>query len=259
MAVRYEQQDDVAVITLDRPDVYNAISPELAQELAVGLARASEEARAAVITGQGRAFCSGADLATLKDEYESGSPDLGRLIREIFNPTIENLLEARVPTIAAINGVAAGAGMGLALACDLRVMGEDAFFMSAFIGLGLVPDSGSTWHLPHYVGLSKATEITMTNRRVPAAEAQKIGLAHRVTATDQVVKEAVEWAAELADGPTQAYVATRRLLREASGSGIEAALAQEEVWQGRLGRTPAHMEGVNAFLEKRDPNFRNVD
>ena len=256
MAVTYEMHGDVALITLDQPDRYNAVDQDLCDGLVHGLGRAGAEARAAVITGAGKAFCSGADLSDLMDEYAVGGPDLHRVIGERFNPMVEALLEAPVPTVAAVNGAAAGAGMGIALACDLRVMAETSFFLSAFIGLALIPDTGTTWLLPHHLGLSRAIELTFSNRRLPAPEAAQLGLTSDVVAPEMVVDRALEVAETLANGPRDAYVATRRLLIAASSSDPRAALAEERATQGELGTSPNHLEGMNAFQEKRPPNFR---
>lgn len=259
MAVRYQRDGDVAVITLDRAERFNAVTQELCDGLVESLARAGREARAAVITGAGQAFCSGADLSDLMGEYERGGPDLAAVIGERFNPLVEALFQAPIPTIAAVNGAAAGAGMGLALACDLRVMSTEAFFLSAFIGLALIPDTGTTWLLTRHLGLSRAMELTFTNRRLPADEAHQLGLAHRLAPPDEVLSEAVTWAKTLADGPTEAYVATRQLLRSAAVTDVAAALAAERAEQGRLGTSATHLEGMRAFLEKRPPDFRTAE
>lgn len=256
MSVTFDLRGDVALLTLDRPDRFNAVTQELSDGLVDGLQRAGDEARAAVITGAGKAFCSGADLSDLMGEYETGGPDLARVIGERFNPMVEALLDAPVPTVAAVNGAAAGAGMGLALACDMRVMAESSFFLSAFIGLALIPDSGTTWLLPHHLGLSRALELTFSNRRLPAAEAGDLGLAADVVPGEKVVERAMEVAEGLAEGPTPAYVATRRLLIDAVTSEPAASLAAEQRTQGELGNAPDHLEGMKAFLEKRPPNFR---
>ncbi|CAN5879509.1 enoyl-CoA hydratase-related protein [soil metagenome] len=257
MAVTYDQDGDVAVLTLNRPDRFNSVTQDLCDGLVGGLARAGSEARAAVITGAGRAFCAGADLADLMGEYDTGGPDLNRVIGERFNPMVEALLDAPVPTVAAVNGVAAGAGLGLALACDLRVMGEEAFFMSAFIGLALIPDTGTTWLLPRHLGLSRAMEFTFSNRRMGAEEVGDLGLG-QVVATHEVVSVAVTTASRLADGPTRGYVATRRLLIGASHTDPGSALAHEREVQGGLGTSPDHLEGMRAFLDKRPADFHSV-
>lgn len=258
MSVSYDLRGDVAVVTLDRADRFNAITQDLCNGLVEALSRAGAEARAAVLTGAGKAFCSGADLSDLMGEYETGGPDLSRVIGERFNPIVEALLDAPVPTVAAVNGAAAGAGMGLALACDLRVMAEESFFLSAFIGLALIPDSGTTWLLPHHLGLSRAMELTFTNRRLPAAEAHQLGLAKAVVPAGEVVSRAVELADDLADGPTAAYVATRRLLLGATHTDAASTLEEERRVQGELGTSSAHLEGMKAFLEKRPADFRGV-
>lgn len=256
MAVTYQLRDDVALLTLDRPDRFNSVTEELCRGLVDGLARAGEEARAAVVTGAGKAFCAGADLSDLMDEYETGGPDLRRVIGERFNPMIEALLGSEVPTVAAVNGAAAGAGMGLALACDLRVMADTSFFLSAFIGLALIPDTGTTWLLPHHLGLSRAIEFTFSNRRMSAAEAADLGLTLAVVPGEELMERAFEIAAGLTDGPTPAYVATRRLLVNAASSDPYTAITAEQQTQGELGRAPAHLEGMRAFLEKRPADFR---
>ncbi len=256
MSARYELLNDVALVTLDRPDVFNSIDQSLSDGLVAGLERAGEEARVAVITGSGKAFCAGADLAGLAADYASGSPDLAGLIENRFEPMLEALIGSKVPTIAAINGAAAGAGLGLALACDLRAMAPSAFLTASFVGIGLIPDTGSTWWLTHHIGVSRTMELVITNRRMTSEEALALGLAHRVA--EDVVTEAMEWAGALADGAIGAMVETRRLLHLASGGDMRRALDAEGEAQGRLGSSPVHLEGVSAFNEKRKPDYRNV-
>ena len=254
MAVHYQVDGDVAVITLARPDRFNSVSAELATGLVSALDRAGDEARAAVLTGSGKAFCAGADLSDLMSEYETGGPDLARVLGERFNPMATALYEARIPTVAAVNGVAAGAGMGLALGCDLRIMSAEAYFLSAFIGLGLVPDTGSTWLLVHHLGLARAIEFTATNRRMGAAEAASLGLARAVAGGD-LLTEATAQAQTLAQGPTGGYVANRKILYGATSLGFLDALEEERTVQGALGVTPDHLEGMRAFIEKRPAQF----
>ena len=186
MSVDYVLEDDLAIVTLNRPDRYNAIEASLSDGLIEAANRAGEEARALVLTGAGKAFCSGADLNDLMPDYESGDgPDLARLLDVVFHPALHALLECKVPVIGAINGVAAGAGLGLALACDIRVMAKEAFLTSAFTAIGLVPDSGTTWWLSHHLGVSRALEIAFTNRRVGAEEVRELGLCVDVVPGDQ--------------------------------------------------------------------------
>lgn len=258
MSVNYELVGEVAVIRLARPERFNSVSTDVSRGLIDALARATREARAAVLTGEGKAFCAGADLADLMGEYEAGGPDLARVIDQSFNPMIRALMEAGVPTIAAINGVAAGAGLGLALACDLRVMSSDAFFLSAFIGLALIPDTGSTWLLVKHLGLSRAIEFTVTNRRIGAEEAGSLGLA-KVTPAEDLLTAAMALAQDLAAGPTATYVANRKILYDAAATDLTTALKNEKRIQGELGTSALHLEGMKAFLEKRKPDFRTPD
>lgn len=258
MSANYILEGDVAVITLDRPDRYNAIDAGLSMAVVALLAQAGQESRAVVMTGAGKAFCSGADLAGFQDEYDNGSPDLAAHLDHEFHPLVEALAGCAVPTVAAVNGVAAGAGMGLALGCDLRVMAESAYFTSAFTAIGLVPDSGSTWLLPHHLGTSLAIEMSLTNRRLGAAEALQRGLCVEVAPDGEAVATAIEVAAKLADLPTDALVTTRRLIHSSRRISFAEALEAERMEQGRLGKTPEHAEGVKAFLEKRKPDFRGV-
>lgn len=256
MSVDYTLQDDVAVVTMNRPDRYNAIESSLSEGLVDAFGRAGNEARAAILTGAGKAFCSGADLTDLMADYETGGPDLGQALDEVFHPVIHALTECAVPTIAAVNGVAAGAGLGLALGCDLRVMAESAFLTSAFTAIGLAPDSGTTWLLPRHVGVAKALELALTNKRVSGEEALQLGLCTEVAPDGEALNRAVALAGELADMVPDALVTTRRLIRWSTSHNFYEALAAEKTEQARLGKTPEHREGVKAFTEKRPPNFR---
>lgn len=258
MSVTYSLEADLAVIMLDRPEVFNSIDQSLADGVIEGIGRAGREARAIVLTGSGKAFCAGADLGELRREYaEAGGPDLLSVITNRFNPVVEAIVDAEVPIVAAVNGAAAGAGMGLALACDVRVMSTRGFFMSAFINVGLIPDSGSSWFLPAMVGVSRAMEIAMSGRRVDAEESHRLGLAVAVTDPESMIEEAKRVAGGFADGPTVAYRSTRRILHAAAASSLEAILQEEARVQGELGALPTHEEGMTAFAEKRPPDFRS--
>jgi 2-(1,2-epoxy-1,2-dihydrophenyl)acetyl-CoA isomerase len=254
MSVNYRMDGTVAVITLSRPEKFNSVSGDLSRRLVEAVSQAGAESRALILTGEGKAFCAGADLADLMADYETGGPDLASVINDRFNPMVQALVDVPVPTIAAINGVAAGAGLGLALACDLRVVSSEAFFLSAFIGLALIPDTGSTWMLVHHLGLARAIEFTATNRRMAADEIAHLGLG-RIAQPGDLLSASLMLAAELAAGPTPAYAATRRLLLGAAASNLSSALEAERVTQGELGRTALHLEGMRAFLEKRKPDF----
>jgi 2-(1,2-epoxy-1,2-dihydrophenyl)acetyl-CoA isomerase len=255
MSVSYRLEGEVAIVTLARPEKFNAVSADLSRGLIDAISRAGTESRAIVLTGEGKAFCAGADLADLMADYEAGGPDLASVINDRFNPMVQSLIDARVPTIAAVNGVAAGAGLGLALACDLRVMSSEAFFVSAFIGLALIPDTGSTWLLVHHLGLARAIEFTTTNRRMAGEEAAVLGLA-QVVEPEELMAKAFLLATDLAGGPTSAYVANRKILFGAAASSFSSALEAERVTQGELGNSALHLEGMRAFLDKRKPDFR---
>ncbi len=257
MQCGYELAGEVAVVTLRRPSRYNAITLMMAGELTEAIQRAGKEARAAVITGEGRAFCAGADLIELTEELENVG-DLETILHRYFHPLINALHDAEVPTLAAINGPAAGAGMGIALSCDLRVMDPKSYFMSAFIHLGLTPDSGTAWYLPQMVGLSRAIEITMSGRKVSAQESSDIGLCHRVSAEGEALSEAMEWARRLCDGPISAYAANRKLLYATTALAFAQGLDAEATSQGLLGSSALFKEGVAAFKEKRKADFRSA-
>lgn len=258
MGVEYRVEGDVAVITMNRPDRFNAIEATISSGMVEALSHAGDESRAAVITGAGKAFSSGADLADLMSDYETGGPDLASHLEIVFHPIIEAMTGCAVPTVAAVNGVAAGAGLGVALGCDMRVMAESAFLTSSFTAIGLVPDSGTTWWLPQMVGVSKALELTLTNRRVDAEEAHELGLCVEIAPDGEVEQKAIARASELADLVPDSLVTTRRLIREAAALSFSDALEAEKTEQGRLGTTPEHLEGVKAFLEKRKPDFRST-
>jgi len=259
MTTRYELDGDVAIVTLNRPDRYNAINGDLSTAVVEAMERAGNESRAVVLTGEGKAFCSGADLSGFVDEYDNGGPDLAQHLDEVFHPIVHAIGGCSVPVVAAVNGVAAGAGMGLALGCDLRVMAESAYLTSSFTAIGLVPDSGSTWLLPHHLGASLALEMALTNRRMPASEALDRGLCVEVSPDSEVVERATDYARKLADLPTDALVTTRRLIHGSSTLTFAEGLEAEKREQGRLGKTPEHREGVMAFLEKRKPDFKSTE
>ena len=257
MQCGYELVGEVAVVTLRRPARYNAITLPMARELTEAIQQAAGEARATVITGEGRAFCAGADLMELTKELEKVG-DLETILHRDFHPLINALQESQVPTLAAINGPAAGAGMGIALSCDLRIMDPGSYFMSAFIHLGLTPDSGTAWFLPQMVGLGRAIEITMSGRKVSAQESSEIGLCHRVSGEGEAVAEAMGWAKRLCDGPTSAYASNRRLLYRTSALAFAKGLDAEAASQGHLGKSALFHEGVTAFKEKRKADFRSA-
>jgi 2-(1,2-epoxy-1,2-dihydrophenyl)acetyl-CoA isomerase len=258
MTLSYEVDDAVAILTLNRPEVLNAFNDELGFALldAVNKASDDESIRCVVITGAGRAFCSGEDLGALADGYKAGAvPDLGKTLTDRYNPTIKALRDAPKPVIAAVNGVAAGAGASLALACDFRIASDKAKFVLAFIKAGLVPDSGALWFLARTVGYSTAWQLAATGEPMSAEDANNCGIVHRLVEAGEFEKAWRDWATELAAGPTRGFALTKELLNSALDKTLEEQLEKEVRGQSEAGRTSDHMEGVRAFLEKRPPDF----
>ncbi|MDG1137448.1 MAG: enoyl-CoA hydratase-related protein [Phycisphaerales bacterium] len=250
--------DNVCTITLQRADVLNAFDNLLTAELAKALKDASrnKEARAVVITGSGRAFSSGQDLADLKAKYVPGhEPHLGEDLKKRYDPIVKLIHKMEKPVIASVNGVAAGAGCSLALACDMRIASEHASFIEVFVNVGLVPDSGSTWTLPRLVGFGRAMELCLTGRPVKAEEALAIGLVNQVVTSDELEAATAKLAKRLASLPAKALSLTKRLLNQTFENDFKEQLKQEAYAQETAGRTHDHFEGVVAFIEKRKPNF----
>lgn len=255
--IRLEKSGGAARITLDRPDSLNAWVPELGHELldTVRSLRDDPEVRAVAITGAGRAFSSGADLKASRQTTDDGAPDLSSGLREIYNPVIEAIAETPKPYVASVNGPAVGIGCSLALACDLVIAAESAFFMLAFVRVGLVPDGGALLHVAQRVGLTRAMEMALRATRVPAPEAAEWGLINEVVPDDRLTAATDELLGELASGPTVAYGNIKRLARRGALEGLVAQLAAEAEMQQQQGETSDYREGVEAFKQKRDPAF----
>jgi 2-(1,2-epoxy-1,2-dihydrophenyl)acetyl-CoA isomerase len=216
-----------------------------------------DDVRAMVVTGAGRGFCAGQDLTEFEEAYRAGErPDLREHLRHSYHRLIPLLVSTPKPVIAAVNGVAAGAGVSLAAACDIRVAGEEARFTQAFVKIGLIPDSGGTWLLPRIIGYARALELSITGEVIDAEAALEIGLVNLVVAGDALQDEARDLAVRLAAMPTAAIAETKALLRSAAALDLEAALDAEAEAQARMGQTDDHLEGVMAFAEKREPRFR---
>jgi 2-(1,2-epoxy-1,2-dihydrophenyl)acetyl-CoA isomerase len=260
--VLYETRGAVALVTLNRPQSLNSFTRAMHQELWAALDRieADKSVRALVITGAGRGFCAGADLAEFDfapgpDLVERANP--GPVIEQAFNPTVRKLQALRVPTIAAVNGVAAGAGASLAMTCDLAIAASNAVFVQAFSKIGLVPDAGGSWFLVKRLGLARALGCAMLGDKLSAKDAKEQGMIWDVAAEgEDCVEAAMKLAQRLAVLPTQALVATRHLLRGAASRELDAQLDAERDTQSALGRTHDYIEGVMAFREKRPANFK---
>jgi 2-(1,2-epoxy-1,2-dihydrophenyl)acetyl-CoA isomerase len=261
MSVSVRRQGAAAWITLERPDALNALDMPTKQALVEALyaALGDPDVRAVALTGAGRAFCVGQDLRELEQVYRQGrAPDLAEALELHYAPICRLLAEMPKPTVAVVNGVAAGAGVSLALACDLRLASSDARWRLAFSGIALVPDAGSTWHLPRLVGLSRAMEMALLGDWVDADQALAFGLVNRVWPAADFRREAEAAVAALAAGPTLAFARTKALLRDHLGTDLPGALAGEAEAQVASGQTRDHLEGVTAFLEKRPPTFQGA-
>jgi 2-(1,2-epoxy-1,2-dihydrophenyl)acetyl-CoA isomerase len=251
--ILYETADGIATITLNRPQAYNAFDQRMHVDLARTLEQAERDpaARCLVITGAGKAFCSGQDLKDLAPDQ-----DLGALVRERYNPLILRLQSLAKPIVAAVNGVAAGAGMSLALACDFRVAVESARFVAAFAKIGLVPDSGMSYLLPRLIGYGRALELCMLGGTLDAATAHSYGMLTTVASADEFPGAVQRLAERLANGPTSALGLMKRAFELGQRAGLDQTLDYEAQAQQIACAGPEYAEGVAAFREKRSPKFR---
>lgn len=248
-------QDGVATITLNRPKKLNAFNDQMISETTAVFKQASrdKEIRCVVLTGNGRAFSSGQDLSEGTDLGEQYS--IGDHLRHGYHKLLKQMVQLEKPIIGAINGIAAGAGCGLALATDIRIAADSSRFMLAFSKIGLVPDSGTNWLLPRIVGQARAYEMAITADQIPAQQALDWGLVNRVVPADQLMENAAAWAASLAKGPTLAFGLTKRAMNKAWETDLFGALEYEAHLQEIAGRSHDYAEGVAAFLEKRPAEF----
>lgn len=251
--ILYELVGSTVRITLNRPDKFNSFTVQMFKELMDALKKAEKdpEARCIVITGAGKAFNAGQDL----EEIKGVDVDFGDMLRNRYNPLILQIRKIEKPVIAAVNGIAAGAGVSLALACDLRLISEKASFTNVFVNIGLVPDSGGCYFLPRIVGLGKALELSMTGDKVTAEEALRIGLANKVYPADTFEQEVMAYAARLASLPTKGIGMMKRTIYKGMSMTLEETLEYEAYAQETLRHTHDYNEGVAAFFEKRTPRF----
>ncbi|MFG3612534.1 enoyl-CoA hydratase-related protein [Rummeliibacillus stabekisii] len=251
--IHYDVRDGVAWLTLNRPDKLNAFTARMNSEIkdAVKTASRDEEVRTIVITGAGRAFCSGQDLSDVDETMDHGD-----ILRSHYGPMVKEMRRCEKPIVAAVNGVAAGAGFSLALACDFRLVSENASFVNAFIHVGLIPDSGNLYFLTKLVGEGKAAELAMLGEKVPAERAVELGLANRVFSAETFTDEVHIFAARLATMPTKAMGLIKRSLKDASTLSFDEYLEREAQGQRIAGLTADHREGVDAFMQKRKPVFQ---
>jgi 2-(1,2-epoxy-1,2-dihydrophenyl)acetyl-CoA isomerase len=257
--VLLSREGAVAILTLNRPDAANSIDAPLARAFrgALEILQDDPGVRALVVQGAGKMFCAGGDLASFAREERGAAAYVDALIQDL-HAGLELMADFHAPVIAAVHGAAAGAGLGLALAADLVVAGEGSRFVMAYTRSGLTPDGGTSWLLPRLVGLRRALELTLLNPTLTAAEALELGMVNEVTADDGAAPRALAIAHELAAGPTAAYAAARRLLREALHSDYGAHLGAEAAGIVRAFGTEDGLEGVRAFRERRRPQFNGV-
>jgi 2-(1,2-epoxy-1,2-dihydrophenyl)acetyl-CoA isomerase len=247
-----------AKILLNRPDALNAWNEQFGRDLrdAIETLGGDSAVRAVLITGAGRAFSSGADLKETRSANDGdGAPDLSARLKEIYHPIILGIREMPKPVVAAVNGPAVGIGASLALAADLIVAAESAYFLLAFVNIGLIPDGGSTAFLPARIGLARSTEMAMLGERVPASQALDWGMINRVVADDVLEREGQALLERLAKGPTRSYAGAKKLLNRRVYADIEGQLEAEADAQREQGSSQDFIEGVMAFVQKRDPNF----
>jgi 2-(1,2-epoxy-1,2-dihydrophenyl)acetyl-CoA isomerase len=246
-----------ARILLNRPDALNAWNEQFGKDLldAVTTVAADKSIRALLLTGAGRGFSSGADLKEQRGSDDSEMPDLSARLKDIYHPIITGLREMPKPVVAAVNGPAVGIGCSLALAADLIVAAESAYFLLAFVNIGLVPDGGSTAFLPARVGYARAAEMTMLGERVPATQAHDWGLINQVIADDELEPVSSALLERLAKGPTASYAGSKRLLNRRIYADLAGQLDAEAEAQRDQGQSSDFIEGVVAFVEKREPHF----
>jgi len=261
--VQFKRQDTLGIITLNRPEARNALSPDMVAELGRAVQScAHPQARAVLLTGVGDAFCAGADVKEFAEQLEQGGPEgLSRHLKEMANAlhheVILGLQRLEKPVVAAVNGVAAGAGLSLALACDLRLAASNARFILAYANIGCTADGGSTYMLPRLVGQGKALEIYLANQPMSAEYAREVGLVSQVFPQETFERHALETATRLAQGPTLAYGRTKALFTNSWEVSLETQLNAEAEAIGNMALTEDFQEGIRAFTQKRMPWFQN--
>lgn len=247
-------ENNVLKIKMNRPDVLNSFNREMALEMQSALddANADENIRCILIKGEGRAFCAGQDL---EEAISDNDLDIKTIVNEHYNPIIKKIREIEKPVIAMVNGVAAGAGANIALACDIVFASNKASFIQAFSQIGLIPDSGGTYFLPRLIGMAKATALMFTAEKLSAGEAEQIGLIYKCIPTEDLESKTLAFAEKIAKMPTKGLGLTKRCLNSSMDNTLDEQLKFEEEMQAIAGSTHDYKEGVNAFLQKRNPNF----
>lgn len=255
MSLITEKKDNLGILTFNRPDVFNSFNQELALAVQKALDDYAKDSsiRAIMLTGNGKAFCAGQDL---QEAIADNGLEIENIVDEHYNPIIRQLRSIEKPIIAAVNGVAAGAGANIALACDVVIATESASFIQAFSKIGLVPDSGGTFTLPRIIGFGKASALMMLGDKVSAKEAEQMGMIYKVVSDDTFQEEAEAVAQKLANMPTKGLAYTKHLLNQSFVNDLDQQLELEKEWQFKATETYDYKEGVNAFIEKRKPEFK---
>lgn len=253
--IKYEITNGVAKITLNRPEKFHSFVREMALQLQEKLddCNVNKDVRAILITAEGKAFCAGQDLSEATDP---NGPELTKIVQEHYNPIIRKIRNIEKPVVAAVNGVAAGAGASIALCCDIVVATENASFIQAFSKIGLIPDSAGTFFLPRLVGLQKATALMMTAESISANDAEKMGMIYKVFSDESFVERSWNLVSKLSQMPTKGLGLTKKLLNESYNNNLEQQLDMEDKCQSIAGETNDFKEGVQSFLEKRKPIFK---
>ena len=254
-SILYSINNGVASIKLNRPEKFNSFNREMALAMQDALKNAEKDkhVRAIYITGEGKAFCAGQDLS---EAINPDGPGIQKIVREHYNPIIALIRQIEKPIVCGVNGVAAGAGANIALACDVVLAAKSASFIQAFSKIGLIPDSGGTFFLPRLIGFQRASALMMLGDKVSADDALQMGMLYKVIADEQLQEEALKTAETLAQMPTRGIGLTKRLLNESLFNNLETQINREEIIQAEAGQTYDYNEGVKAFLEKRKPVFK---
>ncbi len=256
--IQFEQKNGVAILTLSRPDNLNSFNTEMHGEVrqAMKVVKQDRSIRVLLLTGAGRGFCAGQDLSDRAVAPADEAPNLGESIEQNYNPLIRSLVELEKPVICAVNGVAAGAGANISLACDIVLAGRSASFIQGFSKIGLVPDSGGTWTLPRLIGRARAMGLAMLSNKLTAEQAEQWGMIWQVVDDEKLLDEATTLAEHLATQPTKGLGLIKRAINAAGGNSLPEQLDLEKEIQTIAGRTYDYGEGVRAFMEKRKPEFK---
>ena len=253
--IDFSIEDGVGIIRLNRPDKYNSFVREMALDMQSRLNECAnnDSVRAVYLTGNGKAFCAGQDLA---EAIDPEGPELSKIVSEHYNPIIMQIRKLNMPVVCGVNGVAAGAGANIALACDITFAAKSAAFIQAFSKIGLIPDSGGTFFLPRIIGMQKATALMMLGDKINADEAEQMGMIYKSVSDDELESTALATAKKLAKMPTYGLALTKQALNKSLANNLEEQLQVEDELQSKAGVSYDYEEGVNAFLQKRKPVFK---